>query len=70
MFSLDSFWDMVIAVILAVGGGFARLLNLKDKQALNWLRVYQSNANPKAGQPRNRVEQTTNVMERCLPTEH
>ena len=34
--TLENIWDTVIAVLLAVAGGLARLLNAKDKTKLKW----------------------------------
>jgi hypothetical protein len=39
VFSLDTIWETVIAVILAAAGGVARLLNMKDKKKLKWGKI-------------------------------
>jgi len=36
MFNAEHIWDTMIAVLLAVAGGLARLLNAKDKTKLKW----------------------------------
>ena len=36
---IDKVWEAVIAVLLAVLGGLARILNLKDSKALKWSRL-------------------------------
>ena len=36
---VQKIWEAVIAVILAVLGGLARLLNLKDETRLAWSRI-------------------------------
>ena len=36
MYDKDKIWEAVIAVILAVFGGLARALNLKDSKKLKW----------------------------------
>ena len=40
MFDVDKIWDAVIAVLLAMAGGFARLLNVKDKTKLRLSRIF------------------------------
>ena len=39
MIDVDNLWQTIIAVTLAVAGGFARLLNLKGKSKLKWSRI-------------------------------
>ena len=39
MFDVDRAWQTFIAVILAVLGGLARLLNVKGKTKLQWSRI-------------------------------
>ncbi|MDR2938923.1 MAG: phage holin family protein [Clostridiales bacterium] len=39
MFEPDKIWQTGIAVMLAVAGGLARLLNAKDTQQLQWGRI-------------------------------
>jgi len=39
MIDMDKAWQTVIAVILAVAGGLARLLNLKDNTKLKWSKI-------------------------------
>ena len=36
MNDIDRIWETAIAVLLAVSGGLARLLNAKDKSKLKW----------------------------------
>jgi hypothetical protein len=38
--NIDKIWEAVIAVILAVLGGLARILNLKDSKMLKWSRLF------------------------------
>jgi len=40
MIDIERAWQTVIAVVLAVAGGLARLLNLKDKTKLKWSRIF------------------------------
>jgi len=40
MIDIDKAWETVIAIILAVAGGLARLLNLKDTTKLKWSRIF------------------------------
>jgi hypothetical protein len=37
--SIDNLWEMVIAVLLASAGGFARMLNAKDTTRLKLSRI-------------------------------
>ena len=39
MFDIEKVWEVFIAVLLAVSGGLARLLNLKDNTKLKWSRI-------------------------------
>jgi len=39
MNNIDKIWETVLAVLLAVLGGLARVLNLKDKQKLKWSKI-------------------------------
>ena len=38
--NIDKVWGMVITVLLAVMGGIARILNLKDKKKLKWALIF------------------------------
>jgi len=40
LFGADRIWSFVIAVLLAVAGGLARLLNAKDKTRLKWRIIF------------------------------
>lgn len=37
---VDQMWENVIAVLLALAGGFARLLNSKDTEKFKWSKVF------------------------------
>ena len=39
MYNIDQIWEAMIAVLLAMLGGLARILNLKDSQKLKWSRI-------------------------------
>ena len=39
MDNIDKIWETVLAVLLAVLGGLARILNLKDSQKLKWSKI-------------------------------
>jgi hypothetical protein len=39
MYNIDKIWETVLAVLLAVLGGLARVLNLKDMQKLKWSKI-------------------------------
>ena len=40
VFDADKIWELIIAILLASAGGFARLLNHKDKMRLQWSRIF------------------------------
>jgi hypothetical protein len=40
MFDIESIWEIIIAVMLACAGGFARLLNAKDHTPLQWSKIF------------------------------
>ena len=37
---IDRIWEVVIALLLAVSGGLARVLNTKGRQRLKWGRLF------------------------------
>ena len=39
MFNFEDIWTTIIAVLLAVAGGLARLLNIKDRTRLKWRNI-------------------------------
>ena len=39
MYDIDKIWETMIAVLLAVLGGLARILNLKDNKKLKWSKI-------------------------------
>jgi len=39
MIDVDSLWQTIIAITLAVAGGLARLLNLKGRSKLKWGKI-------------------------------
>ena len=39
MIDVDNIWDTIIAVLLAIAGGLARLLNRKDRIRMKWSRI-------------------------------
>jgi len=40
MIDVDSTWEAFIAILLAVAGGFARILNLKDNVKMKWSLIF------------------------------